>query len=260
MKKLLLLFAFVLPALSATAQTNPTQQWINGYYRKDGSYVEGHWRTAPNNTKADNLGYTGGQYPIGNSAVLQQPNLPYMNYQYMDEMAYYNAINREALERQFKNDYEIIKHQIEVAEQQYSNGFYEPAASNLDRALSNMRVYKLDKGETKGDYQAHQIKLAFCYSRLGNTYAMKETLRKSSWLIYKRPEVAVAAANCASNLNEFGLVEKYLKQAIRTAKKGNSATKYYDSLQSFYTNMKMKDKADKLAADLSRYKEKRGLD
>lgn len=29
--------------------------WVEGYYRKNGTYVEGHYRTRPNNTNSDNF-------------------------------------------------------------------------------------------------------------------------------------------------------------------------------------------------------------
>lgn len=41
-----ILVAFAVPA---SAQVH-----VHGYYRKDGTYVQPHERTAPNNTKADN--------------------------------------------------------------------------------------------------------------------------------------------------------------------------------------------------------------
>ncbi|WP_299202500.1 hypothetical protein [uncultured Amphritea sp.] len=60
MKKTLLILAtaitFALP-LSGNAETPHRQmipqhadaacQWINGYYRQDGTYVQGHWRGCP---------------------------------------------------------------------------------------------------------------------------------------------------------------------------------------------------------------------
>lgn len=39
----------------ATSYTNPNRHWVNGYFRDDGTYVQGHWRTNPNNTCLDNL-------------------------------------------------------------------------------------------------------------------------------------------------------------------------------------------------------------
>jgi len=32
-------------------------EWVSGYYRKDGTYVAGYWRTAKNSIEEDNLNY-----------------------------------------------------------------------------------------------------------------------------------------------------------------------------------------------------------
>jgi hypothetical protein len=56
MKKLifsLLLFCFW--TTIAFAQTNPNHVKVNGYYRNDGTYVQPHYRTAPNSTNRDNF-------------------------------------------------------------------------------------------------------------------------------------------------------------------------------------------------------------
>lgn len=39
----------------ATGQTNSNRHWVSGYYRSDGTYIPGHWRTNPNNTCLDNI-------------------------------------------------------------------------------------------------------------------------------------------------------------------------------------------------------------
>lgn len=50
MKSLVLaLLFFALPAIAADVYVNP-------YTRKDGTYVEGHYRTAPNGSRTDNWG------------------------------------------------------------------------------------------------------------------------------------------------------------------------------------------------------------
>lgn len=37
--------------------------WVDGYVRKDGTYVPGHWRTEPNDTKNDNYSTEGNYNP-----------------------------------------------------------------------------------------------------------------------------------------------------------------------------------------------------
>jgi hypothetical protein len=51
MKKLLLTFAFAVIAQFSFGQTHVH---VNGYYKKDGTYVQSHYRTSPNNTVMDN--------------------------------------------------------------------------------------------------------------------------------------------------------------------------------------------------------------
>lgn len=79
-----------LVSLSAVAD-----QFVNGYVRKDGTYVQPHWRSNSNSTKADNYStsgntnpYTGAQghsqdyspnygqqaYPYGQNPYVHAPN------------------------------------------------------------------------------------------------------------------------------------------------------------------------------------------
>jgi len=36
------------------AQVNPSSEYVSGYFKADGTYVEGHYRTTPNSTVNDN--------------------------------------------------------------------------------------------------------------------------------------------------------------------------------------------------------------
>ncbi|WP_448698125.1 hypothetical protein ACFGVR_14990 [Mucilaginibacter sp. AW1-3] len=46
------LFAFV---MTSRAQVNPSQVWVPGYTRSDGTYVNGYYKTTPNSTNRDNF-------------------------------------------------------------------------------------------------------------------------------------------------------------------------------------------------------------
>jgi len=37
--------------------------WVNGYYRSNGTYVTGHWRSSANDTPCDNWSTAGNQNP-----------------------------------------------------------------------------------------------------------------------------------------------------------------------------------------------------
>ncbi len=57
---LLFLLAFIALVI---AQTNPNHVWVNSYYRKNGTYVRGYYKTAPNHTNVDNFSTKGNINP-----------------------------------------------------------------------------------------------------------------------------------------------------------------------------------------------------
>lgn len=57
MKHSLLIAAFLL------STTSHADTYVNGYQRRDGTYVQGHYRTSPNNTKLDNYSTYGNVNP-----------------------------------------------------------------------------------------------------------------------------------------------------------------------------------------------------
>jgi len=58
MKKLILIVALILCASYAQAQVR-----VNGYYRKNGTYVKPHYRSSPNASQYDNYSYKGNTNP-----------------------------------------------------------------------------------------------------------------------------------------------------------------------------------------------------
>jgi len=61
MKKLVTILALTL-ALSLIA-TQCFAGWVNGYTRRNGTYVQGHYRSDPNSTVRDNYSYKGNTNP-----------------------------------------------------------------------------------------------------------------------------------------------------------------------------------------------------
>lgn len=55
MRSLFFVLAFVFISVLSYAQT---QTWVNGYTKKDGTYVKGHYRQTPNQTNHDNWSTT----------------------------------------------------------------------------------------------------------------------------------------------------------------------------------------------------------
>ena len=66
--KVLIFVAFVVVASSASAQT-----YVRPHVKNDGTYVEGHYKTRPNNTTADNYNTQGNVNPFTGQAGAVNP-------------------------------------------------------------------------------------------------------------------------------------------------------------------------------------------
>ena len=60
MKKTLLI---MIATIIASATPVLADTWVNGYFRSDGSYVQGHYRSSPNSYKSDNYSTWGNTNP-----------------------------------------------------------------------------------------------------------------------------------------------------------------------------------------------------
>ena len=67
---ILFFFAF----LFSFAQTNPNHVYVSGYYRSNGTYVQPHYRTAPNSTNRDNFSTRGNTNPYTGQAGYITPD------------------------------------------------------------------------------------------------------------------------------------------------------------------------------------------
>lgn len=69
MKKVLFLaIAFMGTATIGYAQTNSSDNYQSGYYKSNGTYVEGHYKTAPNTTNTDNYSTQGNTNPYSGTS------------------------------------------------------------------------------------------------------------------------------------------------------------------------------------------------
>ncbi|MGB3343076.1 MAG: SH3 domain-containing protein [Aequorivita sp.] len=67
---LIFFFAF----LFSFAQTNPKHVYVSGYYRSNGTFVQPHYRTAPNSTNRDNFSTRGNTNPYTGQAGYITPD------------------------------------------------------------------------------------------------------------------------------------------------------------------------------------------
>lgn len=76
MKTLLTLFC-LFTSLVSFAQTNPNHVYVSPYTRSNGTYVPGHYRTAPNSTNRDNFSTLGNTNPYtGSPGYILPDNKP----------------------------------------------------------------------------------------------------------------------------------------------------------------------------------------
>ena len=73
MKKLIATLALIGLATSAFAQYGQRDVQVDGYTKRDGSYVEQHHRSTPNNTQYDNYNSRGNSNPYNGQQGTRNP-------------------------------------------------------------------------------------------------------------------------------------------------------------------------------------------
>ncbi len=71
MKHILRLLVFLALGWFATAQAD---EYVNGYFKKDGTYVQGYMKSTPNSTNRDNYSTQGNINPYSNSSGTKAPD------------------------------------------------------------------------------------------------------------------------------------------------------------------------------------------
>ena len=80
------IFALLLVLTSSVAFAD---SYVKGYTRKDGTYVEPHYRSSPNNSKFDNYSTKGNVNPYnGNEGTVDPYYTPPPSYQYTPPPSY----------------------------------------------------------------------------------------------------------------------------------------------------------------------------
>ena len=83
LKRLFVIFLLFYICLEfVSAQTNPNHVRVSGYYRKNGTYVQPYFRTAPNSTKNDNFSTKGNVNPYTGKPGWIEPDSKYNTFHY----------------------------------------------------------------------------------------------------------------------------------------------------------------------------------
>ena len=69
MKLLPIILSF--PLVSLLGEAVKADIWVDGYQRKDGTHVRGHWKTKPNNSLLDNYSHQGNYNPYKKIILLK---------------------------------------------------------------------------------------------------------------------------------------------------------------------------------------------
>lgn len=80
MKKIILAVSVLL-----LLATSVSAEWVNGYYRKDGTYVQGYQRSERNSTKTDNYGPSTNYYDKSNPYLRDSDKDGIPNYRDRDD-------------------------------------------------------------------------------------------------------------------------------------------------------------------------------
>tara|TARA_B000000557_G_C20609602_1_gene373254 strand:+ start:163 stop:483 length:321 start_codon:yes stop_codon:yes gene_type:complete len=92
MKKIILPFLFVLFLFPS----NLYAEWVNGYFKSNGTYVEGYFRSDRNNTVTDNYSYYGNTNPytgsVGTNKYYDNPTSEYYDPYYDSGSGYGSSL------------------------------------------------------------------------------------------------------------------------------------------------------------------------
>lgn len=111
MKKLLALIALSVTGIVFSASVAFADVWVNGYYRDNGTFVEGYWRSSPDSDPTNNFSYPGNTNPYTGAVAPGNPNTYLNNYSG-------NSTERSIKEAQekLKKDNEALQKSIEASQ------------------------------------------------------------------------------------------------------------------------------------------------
>lgn len=141
---IIVLFFFSIPIVFA-------QTWVDGYYKKDGTYVPGHFRSNSNSTTFDNYSTKGNINPFTNEKGYKDPYSTSNKSNYFN----YNTYDYNTNSNKKKNDYDwnnnsIWNNDVKV------NSFYKDNGTEVEsyyRTEPNNSLW--DNYSTQGNYNPY---------------------------------------------------------------------------------------------------------
>jgi hypothetical protein len=81
----------VLALLGCLALTSFADEYVNGYFKKDGTYVQGYFKSSPNTTNIDNYSTQGNVNPRTGTQGTRAPDYSPQAYNYGDGRIIYTG-------------------------------------------------------------------------------------------------------------------------------------------------------------------------
>lgn len=138
--------------------------WVNGYYKKNGTYVQGYWRSSPDSDPTNNFSYPGNVNPYTGKVAPGNPETYLKNYPNYSNKPIVVPVPSPQIPA---NKYVIEKQEISLVEceaQEKNIGLGEYYLIE-GKVKSNFSVIKLVKVKiVTYDKLNNQISIHYCYN------------------------------------------------------------------------------------------------
>jgi len=163
-KRIIILAILILIIFSLLLSFASADVWVNGYYKKNGTYVQGYWRSSPDSDPTNNFSYPGNVNPYTGKVAPGNPETYLKNYPNYSNKANVNPVPSPQIPT---NEYVIEKQEISLVEceaQEKNIGLGEYYLVE-GKVKSNFSVIKLVKVKVVTyDKLNNQISIHHCYN------------------------------------------------------------------------------------------------
>lgn len=195
--------------------------WVDGYYRSDGTYVTGHWRSAPNSNPTDNFSYPGNTNPYtgktatGNSDTYLEN---YNNSTYNNSITYYVNSNTLNLRSGPSTNYSVLTSlsygdNVEVLETTNSYWYKVKVGSFVGYVYSSYLNFIISSDTNNDDFSTSTAD----YSNTNNTYIVDDNFTR-----YEFRNYSLCIPNTMELRNEdsfMALSKEIMKDKLQIIKK-----------------------------------------
>ena len=154
-KRIIILTILVLTILSLFVSAVYADVWVNGYYKKNGTYVQGYWRSDPDSDPTNNFSYPGNINPYTGKVAPGNPETYLKNYPNYSNKANVSPVPSQEIPT---NEYVIEKQEISLVE------------CEVKEKIIGLGEYYLIEGKVKSSFSAKilvKIKV-ITYNKLNN--------------------------------------------------------------------------------------------